>query len=348
MLIVAMQGQMLGLARLAYSLATNRQIPSAAGRLSERRGTPYVAIALAAVIAFAFVIPHDLEFLAGVFAFGAMISFAIAHLSVIGCASASATARALSACRWASGPRRGRCRCRPCSACCSRGRLDQRGRAARGRPRDRQDLDARRADALRRLPEGPGQAARKRFTIPAEALQESPRPRVRQHPGADLGRPARRRHHRHRRPSRRGARGGGRGGAVVEALYVFEIPMSLPIDARVPEERVQAANECSRARRRWARSTRGWRWPRRWCGAARWARRSSRRPSAAGWRRSCSRPRSPRACAAARSSAGAAGARPRRGGDDPLRGGEGALQGDPDRAPAGRRRGTREGVCSLA
>jgi basic amino acid/polyamine antiporter, APA family len=30
-------------------------------------------------------------------------------------------------------------------------------------------------------------------------------------------------------------------GAVLEALYVFEIPMSLPIDARVPDERVQAA-----------------------------------------------------------------------------------------------------------
>jgi basic amino acid/polyamine antiporter, APA family len=28
---------------------------------------------------------------------------------------------------------------------------------------------------------------------------------------------------------------------VLEALYVFEIPMSLPIDARVPDERVQDA-----------------------------------------------------------------------------------------------------------
>jgi basic amino acid/polyamine antiporter, APA family len=33
----------------------------------------------------------------------------------------------------------------------------------------------------------------------------------------------------------------GEGGAVLEALYVFEIPMSLPIDARVPEERVKEA-----------------------------------------------------------------------------------------------------------
>ena len=82
-LIVAMNGQMLGLARLSYSLATNRQIPSAAGRLSERRGTPYVAITLAAVIAFLLAIPHDVDFLAGIFAFGAMITISIAHLSVI-------------------------------------------------------------------------------------------------------------------------------------------------------------------------------------------------------------------------------------------------------------------------
>jgi APA family basic amino acid/polyamine antiporter len=33
----------------------------------------------------------------------------------------------------------------------------------------------------------------------------------------------------------------GEGGAVLEALYVFEIPMSLPLDARVPEERVAEA-----------------------------------------------------------------------------------------------------------
>ena len=33
----------------------------------------------------------------------------------------------------------------------------------------------------------------------------------------------------------------GEGGAVIEALYVVEIPMSLPIDARVPDERIKEA-----------------------------------------------------------------------------------------------------------
>ena len=48
---------MLGLSRLAYSLATNRQIPSVVGRLHPRSGTPYVVIVVAAVLATALVVP---------------------------------------------------------------------------------------------------------------------------------------------------------------------------------------------------------------------------------------------------------------------------------------------------
>jgi len=79
---LAAQSAMLGLSRLSYSLATNRQIPSGLGRLHPTRATPYVAIILAAVLATALVLPLDLEFLVGIFAFGAMLAFTIAHLSV--------------------------------------------------------------------------------------------------------------------------------------------------------------------------------------------------------------------------------------------------------------------------
>ena len=48
-LIAGANAAMLGLSRLSYSLATNRQIPSALGRLHPRRSTPYVVIAIAAV-----------------------------------------------------------------------------------------------------------------------------------------------------------------------------------------------------------------------------------------------------------------------------------------------------------
>src|SRR4051794_663334 len=82
-LIAAAQSAMLGLSRLAYSLATNRQIPSAVGRLHPTRSTPYVVIAIAAVLAIVLVIPEDLEFLVGIYAFGALLAFSIAHLSVV-------------------------------------------------------------------------------------------------------------------------------------------------------------------------------------------------------------------------------------------------------------------------
>ncbi|MEA2190287.1 MAG: basic amino acid/polyamine antiporter, family [Solirubrobacteraceae bacterium] len=81
-LVVGAHAAMLGLSRLAYSLATNRQIPSAVGRLHPRFGTPYVVIAVAAVLAAALVVPRDLEFLVGIYAFGAMLAFLIAHVSI--------------------------------------------------------------------------------------------------------------------------------------------------------------------------------------------------------------------------------------------------------------------------
>jgi APA family basic amino acid/polyamine antiporter len=81
-LVVAAHAGMLGLSRLAYSLATNRQIPSAMGRLHPRFGTPYVVIVVAALLAGALVAPHDLDFLVGIYAFGAMLAFLIAHVSI--------------------------------------------------------------------------------------------------------------------------------------------------------------------------------------------------------------------------------------------------------------------------
>jgi APA family basic amino acid/polyamine antiporter len=82
-LFAAAGSAMLGVSRVGYSLATNRQIPSAIGRLHGRWGTPYVVIGAAAVAAAALVLPTDLDFLVGIYAFGAMLAFMIAHASVI-------------------------------------------------------------------------------------------------------------------------------------------------------------------------------------------------------------------------------------------------------------------------
>ena len=72
---------MLGLSRHVYVLATNRQVPSWLGKLGQR-STPYIAIWAAAAIALALAIPTDVRLLAGLYAFGATLAIAIAHLSV--------------------------------------------------------------------------------------------------------------------------------------------------------------------------------------------------------------------------------------------------------------------------
>ncbi len=81
-LVAAANSAMLGLSRLAYSLSTNRQIPSGLGRLHHVRSTPFVLIILSGVIAAGLVVPEDLDFLVGIYAFGAMLAFTIAHLSI--------------------------------------------------------------------------------------------------------------------------------------------------------------------------------------------------------------------------------------------------------------------------
>jgi basic amino acid/polyamine antiporter, APA family len=88
---------------------------------------------------------------------------------------------------------------------------------------------------------GQGKSLRKRFTIPATALQDVSEaeygsilvPVFGEHLDDDIVGTAGRLAAEHADVDE--------GGAVLEALYVFEIPMSLPLDARVPEERVAEA-----------------------------------------------------------------------------------------------------------
>ena len=74
---------MLGLSRLGYSLAINRQIPSRSGRLHPTllhavRGDRASARSLAVAL----LIPPDLEFLAGIYAFGATLAFTLVTVGV--------------------------------------------------------------------------------------------------------------------------------------------------------------------------------------------------------------------------------------------------------------------------
>ncbi len=73
---------MLGVSRLGYSLALNRQIPSRIGYLHPQRATPVVIIGIGAALAVLLLLTADLEFLLGISAFGATAAFTLVCLSV--------------------------------------------------------------------------------------------------------------------------------------------------------------------------------------------------------------------------------------------------------------------------
>jgi basic amino acid/polyamine antiporter, APA family len=81
-LAAACNAAMLGVSRLGYSLAVNRQLPSRVGYLHPTRSTPVVIIGIGAILATLLLLTADLEFLLGASAFGATIAFTLVCLSV--------------------------------------------------------------------------------------------------------------------------------------------------------------------------------------------------------------------------------------------------------------------------
>ena len=238
---------MLGVSRLAYSLATNRQIPSAVGQLHRERSTPWVAILICAFLAFVLVLPADVDLLAGLFAFGATLAFAIAHAAVIRMRFREATARR---------PYR-----MPLSLKVGRGSLPLPAvlglvmAVAAWISVVALHEEARYVGGGWLLAglalyviyrRGQAKPLGKRFTIPATALQETADitygsmlvPIFGGQLDDDIMSTA------GRLAAAEAAE--GEGGTVIEAIYVLEIPMSLPIDARVPDERVAAAKQALR------------------------------------------------------------------------------------------------------
>jgi basic amino acid/polyamine antiporter, APA family len=82
-LFVATNAGLIGLSRLSYSMGQYRQVPELLRRLHPRYRTPYVAIVAFALVACLTMLPGEAEFLGTVYAFGAMFTFTVAHLSVI-------------------------------------------------------------------------------------------------------------------------------------------------------------------------------------------------------------------------------------------------------------------------
>jgi APA family basic amino acid/polyamine antiporter len=82
-LIIAANAGILGVSRLVYSMGLHRQLPDGLRRLHPQFRTPWIGIILFGLIACVTLIPGQAEFLGNLYAFGAMLSFTIAHLAII-------------------------------------------------------------------------------------------------------------------------------------------------------------------------------------------------------------------------------------------------------------------------
>src|SRR3954453_20544221 len=82
-LFIATNAGLIGVSRLTYSMGQHRQLPEGLRVLHPRYRTPYVAILVFGLIACLTILPGQADFLGTIYAFGAMLSFTIAHLAVI-------------------------------------------------------------------------------------------------------------------------------------------------------------------------------------------------------------------------------------------------------------------------
>jgi basic amino acid/polyamine antiporter, APA family len=82
-LFIATNAGIIGVSRLVYSMGLHRQVPEGLRRLHPKFRTPWIGIILFGGIACLTIIPGQATFLGNMYAFGAMLSFTIAHVSVI-------------------------------------------------------------------------------------------------------------------------------------------------------------------------------------------------------------------------------------------------------------------------
>ena len=82
-LLIATNAGLIGLSRLTYSMGHHRQLPERLRQIHPKFGTPYIAIIVFSAVAAIAILPGQLAFLATLYSFGAMLSFTIAHVSVL-------------------------------------------------------------------------------------------------------------------------------------------------------------------------------------------------------------------------------------------------------------------------
>jgi APA family basic amino acid/polyamine antiporter len=83
-LFIATNAGVIGASRITYAMASHRQLPEIFRRLHPRFKTPWLSLVVfAGIIAIAVLLPGETNFLGDMYAFGAMLSFTIAHAAVV-------------------------------------------------------------------------------------------------------------------------------------------------------------------------------------------------------------------------------------------------------------------------
>ena len=83
-LFIATNAGVIGASRITYSMSSHRQLPEVFRRLHPKLKTPWLAlIVFGAIGPSIFVLSGKVDFLGRMYAFGAMLSFTIAHASIV-------------------------------------------------------------------------------------------------------------------------------------------------------------------------------------------------------------------------------------------------------------------------
>jgi APA family basic amino acid/polyamine antiporter len=83
-LFIATNAGIIGASRITYSMASYRQLPEVFRRLHPKLKTPWLSlIVFAGVVPIIVLIPGQTQFLGTMYAFGAMLSFTVAHASIV-------------------------------------------------------------------------------------------------------------------------------------------------------------------------------------------------------------------------------------------------------------------------
>jgi APA family basic amino acid/polyamine antiporter len=83
-LLIATNAGVIGASRITYAMASYRQVPEVFRRLHPKFKTPWLSLLVfAGLLSIVVLLPGRTDFLGNMYAFGAMLSFTIAHVSVI-------------------------------------------------------------------------------------------------------------------------------------------------------------------------------------------------------------------------------------------------------------------------